>query len=81
MYSSGGLLLLSAAGGYWVLERASSHKGKLKQVGQLLGAVIIVASLLGVVCRVWYAATCLPGAKGGLCPFTPKSSSMSPRSP
>ncbi len=79
MIHDAGVLLLAAVGGYWVLERAASHKGTLKQVGQLLGAVIIVVSLIGVACKVWCAATCPTGpmGKGGWCPYTPKPSSSS----
>ena len=73
-----GGLLLAAVGGYWVLERAETHKGDLKRVGQFLGALIIVASLVGVVCRVWSAATCRPGSMGKrwYCPYSPKSAPM-----
>ena len=73
MHSGGaGLLLLTAIGGYWVLERAETHKGSLRRAGRFLGWLIIVSSLLGVACRVWYAATCAPGmmGKGGFCPFS-----------
>lgn len=72
-----GVLLLAAIGGYWVLERASTHKGQLKRVGQLLGGLIIVISLIGVVCRVWCLSTgnttfCPIGmkGKGSFCPFS-----------
>lgn len=70
-----GVLLLAAIGGYWVLERASSHKGNLKRIGQLVGVAVIVISFVGIACRVWYAATCMPGmtGKGGWCPFSPKA--------
>ncbi len=71
MTSGTGVLLLAAIGGYWVLERAATHKDGLKKIGQLLGGAIILISLIGVACKVWYAAACLMGAsgKGGLCPF------------
>ena len=59
------LLLVSAIGGYWVLERAETHTGQLKSVGRLLGAIIIVLSLAGVACRVWALSS-----MGGDCPFT-----------
>ncbi|MBI3010999.1 MAG: hypothetical protein HYY58_00700 [Candidatus Omnitrophica bacterium] len=74
-----GVLLLSAIGGYWVLERAAAHKGHLKRVGQWLGAAIIVISLVGVACRVWCAATYPTGVAGkrGFCPF-PRQSSAAP---
>jgi len=69
-----GLLLISAAAGYWVLERANREKGALKRVGQWLGAVIIVVSLVGVACRVYAVATgqgwCPWPGKLGACPIT-----------
>jgi len=67
LYGSG-LLLLSAVAGYWVLERADSHKGQLKKAGQVVGWVVIVTSLLGVACRVYAVATgqACPAA---YCPF------------
>lgn len=34
------LLLVSAIGGYWVLERAETHKGQLRSVGRMLGVVL-----------------------------------------
>jgi len=70
-----GMLLISAAVGYFVLERAEKRKGVLKRVGQLLGWLIIIVSLVGVACRTWCVST---GAKGWRsCPFMPKAS-MSP---
>ena len=57
MYSSVALLLLAAVAGYWVLERAVSHRGQLQKVGQVLGAIVIVISLIGVACKVWYLTT------------------------
>ena len=48
-----GVLLISAAAGYWVLERAHREKGGLKTVGQWLGAIIIIVSLTGVLCAVY----------------------------
>ena len=72
-----GVLLLSAVAGYWVLERADTHKGELKTIGQVLGAIIVVVSLVGMVCQIWSAAMCSPGGMGkGYCPFSFKS--MSP---
>ena len=69
-----GILLLTAIGGYWVLERASAHKGNLKRIWQLVGVAIIIISFIGVACRIWYAATCPTGAtgKGWFCPFASK---------
>ena len=78
------LLLLTAAVGYWVLERASNQKKELKMVGQIVGALIIAISLLGVACKIYYLATgkaaCPPGMYPGKracqagmnCPFMPQ---------
>ena len=59
-----GFMLLTAIGGYWVLERSETHKGDLRQVGRLLGSIIVALSLLGVVCRFW----CAIGGPSS-CPF------------
>ena len=59
-----GPLLIAAVAGYWVLERAETHKGRLKKLGQFLGGLILVVSLIGVACRVW----CLI-AGVGYCPM------------
>ena len=65
------LLLLSSAVGYWVLERSSSQKKEVKTVGQIVGTLIIVVSLLGVACKIYGLATgkayCPPGMKK-VCP-------------
>lgn len=58
-------LLLAAVAGYWVLERASAHKGQLQKIGFTVGSIVIVASLLGAVCSVW----CSGGGKSGMCAF------------
>jgi hypothetical protein len=79
-------LLVAAVAGYWVLERADRHKGQLKTLGQVLGAVIIAVSLIGVACQVWCAAKCGPGGHGfmkghgmmkGMCPLGAPANSMS----
>ena len=59
-----GLLLISAAAGYWVLERAHREKGALKTIGQWLGAIIIIVSLTGVACTV-----CVILKRQGICPW------------
>ena len=81
-------LLLTAIGGYWVLERSAGQKGQVKRVGQLLGGFIIVASLVGILCHVWYlsggSGYCpMPkGDSGWRCPYSPKAPLMSqPASP
>ena len=58
-------LLLTAVAGYWVLERASTHKGQLQKVGFFVGSLILVISFLGVICNVW----CMGTGKTGMCPF------------
>lgn len=80
MIGGTGLLLLSAAAGYWVLERSASHnKGNLKRVGQVVGWFMILASILGVVCKVYYLSTCPPGST--MCPFTAKGAAPQAQSP
>ena len=71
-----GVLLLSVVAGYWVLERAETHKGDLRRVGKFLGWVIIVSSLAGFACNVWSLASgkaysCQRG--GASCPFASKA--------
>lgn len=61
-----GVLLLGMVAGYWVLERAAGHKGRLKQIGQAVGAIVLVASLLGLACKAWYVVS------GGSCPMGKK---------
>lgn len=73
-----GLLLLSAVAGYWVLERSAAHKGQLKNLGQVIGWVVIVTSLVGMACKVFALTTgkafCPIGGKGSsFCPLTGKS--------
>ncbi len=78
-----GVLLVTAIGGYWVLERAEKHRRPLKTVGQLLGGSIILISLLGVACSVWCAggrASCGWNGHGGKaqCPFSARHRAMAP---
>jgi len=77
-------LLLSAAVGYWVLERASTQKKDLKTIGQIVGAIIIVVSFAGVACKVytvskWGKAIYCPAKTvcpaGPACPFSSKQPS------
>ncbi len=62
----GALILVSVLGGYWLLERAEGHKGELRSIGRILGALLIVLSLLGLVLGVWGMSS------GGQCPFMGK---------
>ncbi len=80
IYGSGiGILLLGAAAGYLVLERAETHKGQLKQVGRLVGAMLIVVGLIGAVCRIISLATgYCPGDGKGWCPYAGKARISAP---
>ena len=82
MVQGAGLLLLSAVAGYWALERSASHKGNLKNVGQLVGWVVVVVSLVGVACRVLSAATgggkWCPMKGSTMCPFSSKDLTTAP---
>lgn len=74
------LLLISAAAGYWVLTQAEREKSRVKKLGQFLGVVIIVVSLLGAACKIYYRITnCPPGAGGWFCPVSGKG--MAPALP
>ena len=73
-------LLISAAAGYWVLTHASGEKGRVKKLGQLLGLAIIVVSVVGAGCKLYYQFTgqSLSGKawcpSGKVCPFSGKTS-------
>jgi hypothetical protein len=69
------MLLLSAIGGYWVLERSEVHKGELRRIGRLLGGTIIILSLGGLILRGWTACQWMKGGAGmgWSCPFSHKS--------
>ena len=75
MGSGSGVWLLSVIGGYWMLERAETHKGELRRIGRLLGGGIIIASLLGLILHGWTACQWMKGRGGAgwSCPFTHKS--------
>ena len=79
MHGGIGVLLLSAIGGYWVLERAEKHKKPLKSIGQMLGGAIIVISLVSVACTVWCGGkSCGWKGRGAKtqCPFSRGSHRM-----
>ena len=77
-----GLFLLSAVAGYWVLERASGHKGDVQRVGKVVGWLVILLSFAGIACSLWCAATSCRSAGGGMgfkkgsCPLSAFSSSV-----
>ena len=76
MHHSAVELLVGTVAGYWMLERAETHKGDLKKLGRFLGWLIILASLAGMLCRVWaLSSACQLGmaGKSRACPFGFKS--------
>ena len=83
LYGGGMMSLLTLVAGYWLLERSETHKGQLRSIGRILGAVIIVVSLLGVVCSLWTG--CAMGKRGkfgGMCPlFSRPASPLPPAGP
>lgn len=58
-----GVLLLTAAVGYWVILQAEGHKRGLRRLGRWLGGGIIAAAILETACLL----TC--GAAGKTCPL------------
>lgn len=62
-------LLVSAAVGYWVLTLAAKEKEGTKKIGHFVGLIIIVVSLLGVACKVYFQINgggCPPGKYYGM---------------
>ena len=75
MIGGSGVLLFAAAAGYWVLERSATHtKGNLKSVGQAVGWFIILASIIGIACKVYALKSCPVGGGMWSCPFSSKTS-------
>ena len=73
MTHGAGLFLVSTVAGYWVLERAETHKGSLKKLGRFLGWDIIIGGLCGAVRSITCWSGMMGGSKRGWCPI------MSPR--
>lgn len=59
-------LLITAAVGYWVLERAEHEKGRVRTIGRIVAALILLISAAGVACKVYAYST---GVKGWWCPM------------
>ena len=81
--SNSALLLIAAAAGYFVLERASAHKGAIKRAGQIIGWGIVLIAAAGIICQ---ALACgsgeWPYKKSGWCPMGAHSGmSMMPMAP
>ena len=73
--------LLTAGAGYLVLERADKQKGSLRRIGQWVGAVIVILSLLGSACAIGSGlAQCSSGSRkmGGFCPIMGKPHPFAP---
>lgn len=68
-------LMISSAVGYWVLTQSEKEKNRVKKLGQLLGLGIILISVFGIACKVYYGAKACQAMGGGsmMCPFTGKS--------
>ena len=64
-------LLLSAAAGYWVLERAEHERGRLKTVGRIVAWLVILLSFASVASHLCYAKRAMGGKFG--CPFRGES--------
>ena len=83
--------LIAASFGYWTLTSAGKEKGRVKGLGQLIGLLIILLSLLGTFCQVSYAIrSCqmmnkqcgmmggMMGMGGGACSMKNKMMGMCP---
>ena len=80
-----GVLLIAAGVGYWVLTLAirQKSKSKIQKLGEVLGYLIIILSILGAGCQMyfkWNRGSGYYGKKGGYfcssgvsCPFAKKS--------
>lgn len=70
--------LITAAVGYWVLTLAAKEKEQLRKIGNVVGLLIIVVSLLGAACKIYSRINGCPpgmmmGKRGGMaCPMTGK---------
>lgn len=52
-----GTFLISAAAGYWVLTLAGTQKNRVRKLGEVLGLLIIIVSLAGTACKLYFLAT------------------------
>ena len=73
-FGTGGLLIAAAAG-YLVLERAETHKGNLRRVGRWVGWIIMLVSFGGVICII---QRCAKGPMRGYCPMTSQTAPVPP---
>ena len=66
MHGGIGASLVGLVAGYWVLDRAQANKANLKRIGNIIGWLVIVASLVSAITGSYCRAT------GKMCPFTGK---------
>ena len=74
-------LLATAAVGYWVVMQSEQQKGVLRFLGQLVGVVIILISLVGSACKTYATVSCYGqgfcqhpmAAKGMACPMVKRA--------
>ena len=66
--------LIALGVGYMVFLNASKEKGNIRQIGRIIGAVIIVLSILsGIYMAKCKMDTCSMYGKAPMCPITAKS--------
>ncbi|MBI4430904.1 MAG: hypothetical protein HY587_04230 [Candidatus Omnitrophica bacterium] len=64
------VLLIALGFGYKIFAEASSNnKKQLKQLGRMVGVIIMVAALLGAVCMTICMAQCVYMSQCGICPL------------
>lgn len=67
-------LMISSAVGYWVLTQSEKEKNRMRKLGQYLGFGIILISVFGIACKVYYGVKACQAMGGGMmCPFPGKS--------
>ena len=74
-------LLFSAAAGYWVITLASKEKPRVKQLGVLVGLIILVVSLGGIACTLYCRMSCGKGGssfRGMKCSYMKQQPPMAP---
>ena len=82
MYTHGiSALLITSAAGYWVLTAAGREKSRLKMLGQYLGLLIILISVLGAAGYVARSVRACKMGGYGVCPFSSKGGMMKGVSP
>ena len=66
--------LIALGVGYMVFLNASKEKGSTRQIGRIIGALIVVLSILSGICMAkCKMGTCSMYGKAPMCPITSKS--------